>query len=80
MSLKKSLDLMLLIDGGIRGGQTGSPNIFAQRLGISESYLYRIIGDLKAMGAPIVYSRNKNSYIYTQNVMLKLGYEAVNCE
>lgn len=51
----------------IKQGRTGSPAEFSSRLYISERELYRILEYLKEMDAKILFSRNINSYYYTDD-------------
>ena len=53
---------------------TGDPGQFAQKLGISKSNLYLIIKELKFLGAPIVFSKPRNSFIYLHPVDFKFGF------
>lgn len=56
----KRMDLM------IRTKSTGTPGDFAGRLYLSERSLYNYIGLMKALGAPIRYSRSERSYMYEE--------------
>jgi len=51
---------------------SGSPIEFARKLGISESHLYYSLKELKDWGLPIVYSRVKGSYCYSEDVRLDI--------
>ena len=51
----------------IKQGNTGSPRDFARKLHISERELYRILEYLKEMDAQITFSRNANTYYYTDD-------------
>ena len=74
MSLPKHLDRTRRMDRLIRFKRTGTPRQFADRLGISLSLLYRLLGELKAMGAPIHYCHLRQSYAYYERVELRLGF------
>ncbi|WP_343306838.1 hypothetical protein AAHN97_06960 [Chitinophaga niabensis] len=54
------------IDHLIRIRGTGSPQQFARRLKISEASLYRILAFMKEAGAPIRYSKERQSYYYSE--------------
>jgi len=56
----------------IRMEATGAPRLFAQKLGISESYLYGILDEMKEMGLPLSYSKTRLSYVYTRPVRLRI--------
>lgn len=51
---------------------TGTPLEFANKLDISESQLYNILNDLRAVGFPISYSRKLKSYKYNEECELEL--------
>jgi predicted DNA-binding transcriptional regulator YafY len=51
----------------IERSNTGTPEMFAKRLGISQSRLYKIIEEMKDMGAPIDYSRKMETYYYVED-------------
>ena len=52
------------IDRLIRMKGTGTPKQLADRLHISESLLYEYLSFMKDQGAPIVYSKLRQSYYY----------------
>ena len=58
----------------IKFKRTGPPDTFAEKLEISVSMLYRLMGDLKELGAPIEYSSFRQSYQYKQPTELRLGF------
>lgn len=59
------------LDNLIRRKSTGSPSQLAQRLGVSEATIYRYIQELKDMGAPIKYCRERQSYRYESEFQLE---------
>lgn len=66
MGLKKSLDRVEYLDYLIRRKCTGTPKELAEKLGISERWLYEILNELKHdFDCPIKYSRRRRSYVYT---------------
>ncbi|MBO6587334.1 MAG: hypothetical protein JJ953_14580 [Gracilimonas sp.] len=66
MGLKKSLDRIEYLDYLIRRKCTGTPKELAEKLGISERWLYEILNELKHdFDCPIKYSRRRRSYVYT---------------
>jgi len=52
------------IDHLIFTKSTGTPKQFASKLSISERTLYNYLTIMKEFGAPIVYSKNRQSYYY----------------
>jgi predicted DNA-binding transcriptional regulator YafY len=51
---------------------TGTPHDLARRLEISEPSVYRCLNDLKELGAPVKYCKERQYYIYEQEFDLKL--------
>jgi len=76
----ETFELLKRADNLIRLKATGNPVFFAEKLNISERSLYILLQQLKEIGAPIAYSRVRESYFYTQPTILKLGYEVVKME
>lgn len=64
MSYLKKLEAIKRIHVLIRRKSTGSPEELAERLNISRASIFRYIKELKEMGAPVFYSRDRKSYIY----------------
>lgn len=62
----------------IRMEATGAPRVFAHKLGISESYLYGILDEMKLMGLPLAYNKNRLSYVYTRSVRLRIEINVEN--
>ena len=52
------------IDYLIRIKATGSPRQFARKLSISQSTLFKYLGDMKSLGAPIIFSYDRSTYLY----------------
>jgi predicted DNA-binding transcriptional regulator YafY len=65
MILFKQLELLRRAHTMIRSAHTGTPADFARRLGISERRLYEVIGEMKALGAPVRYTRLGRTYYYS---------------
>lgn len=53
----------------------GTPDEFANRLGISKSSLYNYFDQLKQLGAEIKYCRSCMCFKYTNNFRLKITFE-----
>lgn len=77
--LLKYTDRLRYADQLIRMESTGAPRMFAKKLGISESYLYGILDEMKEMGLPLSYCKNRLSYVYTRSVRLhiEIGIEVL---
>ena len=74
MAIDTYFEKISRIDRLIRLKATGSPADLAQRLKISESGLYRYIGYMRLMGAPIIFCKSRNSYVYTDNGKFQVGF------
>ena len=70
--LLKYTERLRQADQLIRLEATGTPRLFAMKLGISESYLYGILDEMKEMGLPLSYSKTRLSYVYTKSVRLRI--------
>ena len=59
----------------IRTNATGAPKAFAKSLSISTRTLYNYIRYMRNnLGAPIVYSHSRQSYIYLEPGEVKVGW------
>ncbi len=58
------------LDQLIRMKATGNPASLARRFNISERKVYRLISELKDMGFPIKYCKERQSYYYEGKVSL----------
>ncbi|NRB64259.1 MAG: hypothetical protein HRU40_14750 [Saprospiraceae bacterium] len=76
MTLSKHLHRLQQMDQNIRYKRTGTPKQFAQKIGVGTSQLYRLINELKLLGAPIGYCRSRQTYMYLKPVELNLGYQS----
>lgn len=72
MDFLEHLGLIKRLDYLINQKATGSPKALAQKLEISVSSVYRHINTLKALGAPVVYCQNRQSFYYSDYFELKL--------
>jgi len=70
----KHIKLMEQIDQLIRLQATGTPENLANRLGISKAKLFRLIGVMKELNAPIEYSIHTTSYVYEESVGFSFGF------
>lgn len=65
MSLYGYLNRIRFIDMLISQQRTGTPGELADKLGISERWLFYFLDELKnELGSPIRYDRRKRSYVY----------------
>ena len=72
MKIFKQIEQLQRIHQLILAMQTGTPDDFAQKLGISSRRLHDILDELKSRGAPIVYSRLSKNYYYSEDYQLDI--------
>lgn len=70
MTIIKSIERLELLHSLINHKKTGAPEQLAKRLGVSRSYLYLMIDDLKTLNLQVSYSRKKNTFYYKNEVEL----------
>ena len=69
------IDYLLLLERihfHIEHKSTGPAGAFAHRLGISERTLYRILAEMRDMGAIIEYNIDRESFIYGNEVKINI--------
>jgi biotin operon repressor len=54
------------VDRLIRLKATGNPKELAEKLQISERHVYRIINQLKEIGCPVYFDKDRGSYCYSE--------------
>jgi hypothetical protein len=54
---------------------TGSPDEFARRIGISRTRLYEIMDELKLEGAPISYSKSCRTFYYEEPFHIEISVD-----
>ncbi len=64
MKILAYIERLNLLHKLIRQESTGSPSELSRRLGLSTSRLHRILEELRLNGAPIAYSRQRQTYYY----------------
>ena len=74
MELKYRMSVLSRMDQLIRFRQTGTPEEFANRLGISVRTLYNYMNILRDLGADIQYNMFSTSYEYSSEIRLYIGY------
>jgi predicted DNA-binding transcriptional regulator YafY len=73
MNLFNDLFLLQRIDHLVRTRATGTPVQLAERLGISERKLYRLISELRDQGFPITYDKPADTYYYSEPVKIEFS-------
>jgi predicted DNA-binding transcriptional regulator YafY len=73
--LSKFIDTLEYLNHLIRIEGTGDPKTLSRRLDISVRGIYNYVSCLKEMGAPIAYSRHKQTYYYTESVDFLCRFE-----
>lgn len=71
----KYIERLKRMDYLIRKKATGTPDEFAEKLGICKSMLMINLSELKEMGAAVKYNSYLQSYCYEGSYVLKLGFE-----
>ncbi|WP_157974307.1 hypothetical protein [Lewinella sp. IMCC34183] len=61
----------------IKFRRTGTPEQFAARLNVSRSQLFKLLAELRDLGAPLHFCHQRQTYAYYESVELKLGFVAV---
>lgn len=64
MKIFMYIDRLNLLHKLIKQKRTGTPEELAMRINLSTSRLYCILDELKALDAPISYSRHLHTYYY----------------
>lgn len=75
MSLLKYIERLKRMDDLISRRATGTPDEFAEKLGISKSMLMINLSEFKEMGALVKYDPLSQSYYYYATCVLKVGFE-----
>ena len=76
MSVIRYIQKIQLIDSYIRRKATGNQKEFAQKLHMSRSMLNEYLKDMKELGFPISYCKQRNTYFYGKNgCMVKTLFE-----
>jgi hypothetical protein len=75
MSLHNYLNRIRRLDALIRQRRTGPPKVLAEKLGISERWLYIFLDELRTeLDCPICYDRMRRSYIYDKPGKVIIGF------
>lgn len=75
MALYNYLNRIRRLDALIRQKRTGPPRELAEKLGISERWLYIFLDELKTeLDCPIRYNRQRQSYVYELPGKVTIGF------
>ena len=75
MALYNYINRIERLDSMIRHKCTGSPKELAEKLDISERWLYIFLDELKTdLGCPIRYDRKRRSYVYDEPGKVMIGF------
>ena len=74
MSVIKYLERLKRMDALIRRNATGSPENFADRMNLCRSALMKNLCEMKKMGAPISYCKQRQTYYYKEEKELFIGF------
>ena len=77
MSLTKYIERLRRMDSLITMMSTGSPEEFAEKLGIRRSTLFQSLQEMREMGVDIKYSCLRQSYYYADNRRIKIKLESI---
>ncbi|MGB3798400.1 MAG: hypothetical protein WA952_01225 [Lewinella sp.] len=75
--MNKQLERLRRMHALIKFNRTGRPDEFAERLGISKAGMYRMLAQMKEMGAPIYFDLERQSYGYYESVDLRIDFVRV---
>jgi predicted DNA-binding transcriptional regulator YafY len=74
MTAIKYINRLKYLDYLVRTHATGSPEDLANKMGVSVRSIYDYLNDLKELGAPVKWSIQKESYIYSEEGKLELCF------
>lgn len=77
MSLIKYIERLRRMDSLISMMSTGTPEEFADKLGIRRSTLFFSLQEMREMGVDIKYSFTRQSYYYADNRRIKIKLENI---
>ena len=70
----KTIQKLKQMDAEIKNGTTGTPKELGKKIGRNVSTVHNYIRILKLWGGQIKYSRQAQTYVYTTNKELFIGY------
>jgi predicted transcriptional regulator len=74
MNFIKQIERIKKVHNLISMEKTGTPYAFAQKLNLSRSQLYNILGNFKELGAILKYCKKRESFYYENYFDLELNY------
>lgn len=74
MRFFEKLQVIERVDALIKRKGTGSARELGNRLGLSKTAVYEIIGVMRTMGAEIEYCTHRRTYYYTEEKVLAVGF------
>lgn len=75
MSIRKYIERLRKIDTLISMMATGTPQQFAEKIGVRRSTLYQNLKELKSLGIDIKYSSSRQTFYYANGRRLKINLE-----
>lgn len=72
--MNKKIELMRRIDSLIKSGACGSASTISKQLGVNRSAFFRILGEMKELGAPIDYDEFGKKYVYLDSGRFVIGF------
>lgn len=78
LDLFKQVEILQRFEKLIQNEKTGNPQNLSNRLRVSRSQLYRLIGILKDYGAPIDYNRTKETFFYKHPYRININFTLEN--
>lgn len=75
MSLIKYVERLRRMDSLISMMATGSPDKFAEKIGIKRSTLFQYLQEMRELGVDIKYSSTRQSYYYADGYRIKVIVE-----
>mgnify|MGYP006292485855 len=74
MKLIQHIERLEKIEKLIHQSQTGTPDEFAGKIGISRRQLYNYLEEIRSYGIDIRYSRRHQSFLFKNNKRLKIHF------
>lgn len=74
MKFFEKANRLVLLDQLLRDEKTGSLTDLGDKLGISRSQMHNHLKSLREFGFPIVWSSDKNSYIYSHPEIIEVQF------
>ncbi|WP_462318983.1 hypothetical protein [Marinilabilia sp.] len=75
MIVFKHIQRLEKINKLISENRTGTPDEFAQRIGVRRRQLFNYLDELRSYGVDICYCRQTRSYLFENNKHLKINFE-----